>query len=294
MDHSHIQNIKENLFIYRDDFYPFLGGGNKARKMMALHEKIKKYRYNAIVTTGGIQSNHCRATALYCKKYGLQCTLVLHGNKKDFQEQLGNAKIVRTTNSKIIFCDASEIANHMNQAMEDYSEQGFHPYYLQGGGHTLEGGMAYVKAISEIVESGFIPESIFIACGTGSTQAGLLAGISKLGIDTKVFGISVGRKKERAENVVNQFYQSLCTEYDITYQKGKVIVDDEFLCGGYQNYNKYIEEISNNSILDYNVFLDTTYTGKAFYGMSSILNKNKSEGNVLFWYTGGIFNFFAK
>lgn len=289
-----IQHIEKNLFFYRDDLYPSLGGGNKARKMMALHERLKSFRYDAIVTTGGIQSNHCRATALYCKKFGLKCTLVIHGDENMFQKQLGNAKIIRSTNANVIFCDATKISDHMDKAIQNYREQGHHPYYLQGGGHTLEGGNAYIDAISEIVETGFIPESIFIASGTGSTQAGLLAGISKLGIDTHVIGISVGRNKKRAEDVIKELYNALCSKYDIKSQENNIVVEDRFLCGGYQKYNEQIEKIAQNSIVNYNAFLDTTYTGKAFYGMNQILKTNPFKGKVLFWYTGGIFNYFAQ
>jgi D-cysteine desulfhydrase len=41
------------------------------------------------------------------------------------------------------------------------------------------------------------------------------------------------------------------------------------------------------------ILLDTTYTGKAFYGMVETINKQSLTGNMLFWHTGGIFNIMA-
>ena len=36
---------------------------------------------------------------------------------------------------------------------------------------------------------------------------------------------------------------------------------------------------------------DTTYSGKAFYGMMDMIKKNNLQGlNNLFWHTGGIMN----
>ncbi|GGZ70447.1 hypothetical protein GCM10007028_04470 [Algibacter mikhailovii] len=36
----------------------------------------------------------------------------------------------------------------MNKVMLMYKGEKLNPYYLQGGGHTLEGGKAYIDAIS--------------------------------------------------------------------------------------------------------------------------------------------------
>lgn len=289
-----IECISDSLSIFRDDLFPFLGGGNKARKMMALHNKIKGEKYDALVTTGNIQSNHCRAVAVYAKKYGLECTLVLHGDKEDFYEQSGNSKIIRNTDVKLIFCSPDSISSKMNEAIEDYISNNRKPYYINGGGHILEAAKSYIDVIGEIAAADYVPDYIFIASGTGSTHAGVLAGISKYGLKTKVIGISVGRKKQRAEPIVQQFYNELCEQYDIPKQKETVNVKDEFLCGGYGMYNENIKKLEIDSLTKYNVFLDTTYTGKTFYGMKEVVKRESLTGKILFWYTGGQFNYFAK
>ena len=289
-----IDIINKDLAIFRDDNYPFFGGGNKARKMMALHKIIEGEKYNAIVSTGGIQSNHCRVTAVYCHKYNIDCTLVLHGDKKAFLNESGNAKIIRNTPSNIIFSEIDEISNNMDKSIENFKNQGLNPYYLTGGGHTLEGAKAYIDVIEELLKFDYIPDYIFIPSGTGSTHAGLLNGIAKLNLKTKVIGISVGRTKSNAEKVISAFTKELSAKYKISNKIGEIIVDDSFLCGGYGKYNKEIEEISKNSLIDYNIFLDTTYTGKTFYGMKKYMERNAIKGKILFWYTGGIYNYLAK
>lgn len=287
-----LHTITNQLAIFRDDVFPFFGGGNKARKMMALHETIVKNNNKAIVTTGGIQSNHCRVVALYCKKNNIKCTLVLHGGKENFDEQGGNAKIIRSTNAKIIFCAAGCISDNMNSEMLRYEQEGLNPYYLKGGGHTLEGGKIYIDMIEELVKANFIPDYIFLASGSGTTQAGILAGVSKHNMDTNVIGISVGRKKEILESEVEIFYNKLCEEYKISKTKNAFKVKDNYLCDGYEKYNTDIRQISENSLIDLGVLLDTTYTGKAFYGMQETINeKSLHNKKVLFWYTGGIYNY---
>ena len=288
-----VQKINDYFAIFRDDTFPFLGGGNKARKMMALHKSIVANAYTAIVTTGGIQSNHCRATVLYCKKYNVKCTLVLHGSEERFKKQSGNARIIRNSNANIIFSKPSNIGKNMDDAINKYKIEGHKPYYLYGGGHTLDGGNIYIDTIEEIIKSKFIPDYIFIASGSGTTQAGILAGIAKYKLTTKVIGISVGRQKEVAEKNVTDFYKKLCAENNIMETNQIIRVSDTYSCGGYEKFNSCIENIANDSLTNYGFALDTTYTGKAYYGMREIIKKEELKGNILFWYTGGIYNYLS-
>lgn len=299
--YSKISIIKRNYRVFRDDLYPFLGGGNKGRKMDAMAKDIFAKKANALVTTGGFQSNHCRAVAVFATQNKMKCTLVLHGAKEEFLQQSGNAKIMRLSGAEIVFVEqASQIGEAMDEAMKEYKVQGFEPYYIWGGGHTLEGGLAYIDAIAELKqyceENNWYPDYIFHASGTGSTQSGILAGLDKYNFsNTQVIGISVGRKSEQATKIVNDFYKDLCEHYNITCRNKASIVLDEYLMGGYAQYSDALKEMSLQSIKNYGFTLDTCYTGKAFYGMLDYCKQNQLEQkNILFWHTGGIFNFLAE
>lgn len=63
------------LKLVRDDLYPFIGGGSKARKAVAYEQYLREGDYNAVVTCGGVQSNHNRAMALMCARNGWKCHL---------------------------------------------------------------------------------------------------------------------------------------------------------------------------------------------------------------------------
>lgn len=295
-----IHNIKPSLKIFRDDLYPFLGGGNKGRKMVEIAKAIEGQKADALVTTGGVQSNHCRAVAVYAAQNHLSCTLVLHGSKEDLYRQSGNAKIMRSSGANLVFVNhPEEIGSKMDQAMADYQNKGKKPYYIQGGGHTPEGGLAYIKAVKELQtymeETKWKPDYIFLASGTGSTQAGILAGLDRHDIDSTVVGISVGRTRDRAEQVVSETYKDLCTHYDIPFKEKKSIVLDDYLCGGYGQYNPPIKNLSESALKRYGFTLDTCYTAKAFYGMQDYLKANQADQkNSLFWHTGGIFNYLSE
>lgn len=301
MNFDPFHRLSQYLIVFRDDLYPSLGGGNKGRKMDYIAKDIFNNNANALVTTGGFQSNHCRAVAVFASQNKMKCTLVLHGSKEEFDKQTGNAKIIRLSGAEILFVgDATEIGPSMDAAMLQYKQKGYNPYYIWGGGHTMEGGLAYIEAVSELEEycknNNWVPDYIFLASGTGSTQAGLLAGLDKYGFDdTKVIGISVGRSREQAENVVCDFYDELCNFYNIRNKSKEVVVIDDYLMGGYGLYNNDLKDFCLNSIRNYGFTLDTCYSGKAFYGMLDYIEQNSiNDKNILFWHTGGIFNFLAE
>src|SRR3954447_26277274 len=71
------------LFIKRDDAIPFGFGGNKVRKLSVVAAQAVADGSDTLITVGGIQSNHARATAATAAKLGLRCHLIANGNRPD-------------------------------------------------------------------------------------------------------------------------------------------------------------------------------------------------------------------
>lgn len=286
----------KDFTIVRDDLYPFPGGGNKARKAIEYESFLRLNNYNAVVTTGGVQSNHCRAVAIMATRNNWKCHIVYHGSKDRFFKENGNALLVRKTNATFEFVEAANISSSMDSAMEELRLSGFNPYYITGGGHDLPGGVAYVKAVKELQQEcklkNWYPDVIFLASGTGSTQAGILAGLNLYGWgDVEVVGISVARKYERGVSVISDFLKELqlhlAQKNDLS---DKVLFDASYLAGGYESFSVDMEEYINSVTLQTGVFFDTTYSGKALWGMYNILKNRYQNKNVLFWHTGGLMN----
>ncbi len=284
-----------DIMIVRDDLFPFVGGGNKSRKAIAYEHLLRNGNYNAIVTTGGIQSNHCRAIALMCAKNKWDCHIVFHGSEERFIREKGNALLVRMAGVSVEFVDAEKISFAMDSAMRRFSDKGKIPFYITGGGYDIVGGIAYVNAVEELKveleksQLGY-PDEIFLACGTGSTQAGIVAGLRKFNIPTKVRGISIARNRMRALFVTNEFYKALVKDLNIDYSEKDIEIIDDYLFGGYELFTPDLLRMTYDIAKQTGVILDTTYSGKAFYGMMDVLNKTGFNGNVLFWHTGGTLN----
>jgi D-cysteine desulfhydrase len=285
-------SINKNILIARDDAFPYFLGGNKARKMMNIINDIEIRKCNAVVTTGGIQSNHCRTVAMACASKGWKCMLILHGSRDEFFKQKGNALIMRMTRANIVFAEVNQIGPLMDNAMKNLRNEGFIPYYLYGGGHNKEGVTAYKEAVIELKKKlPYIEEinHIFLASGTGSTQAGIILGCKEVGWSkTKVHGISIARQKP---NGINSIVESIgFLNKDPERLREEVIFHDDFIFGGYGKSNPRLKEFILQVSTGTGLILDETYTGKAFLGMANIIKKEKLTGNILFWHTGGLLN----
>lgn len=279
--------------IIRDDLFPFIGGGGKARKAVYYEELLKEQGYNAVVTCGGIQSNHNRAIALMCARNGWKCHLCIQGTEERFCSEKGNALLDRLSGAECELIKPEDTAVAMDKAMARLAAEGYKPYYCHGGGHDLPGGVAFVDAVDALAKQIEKPDYIFHASGTGSTQAGIVVGLDRVGwSDVKCIGVSVARQYERGCQVIAHFANMLAVHYGMLERyDNRILFNADYLCGGYEQFTPEMQEYLNLVMRQTGLVFDTTYSGKAFYGMMDIIKKEKMfDKRIVFWHTGGIMN----
>lgn len=289
----------DNLSIkaVRDDIFPFIGGGSKARKAVAYEKFLKENGYNAVVTCGGIQSNHNRAMALMCARNGWKCHLCIQGTEERFLSEKGNALLDRLSGATCELIRPEETSVAMDRAMESLRKDGYNPYYVVGGGHNLPGGTCFVEAVEELKLQcdleGWKPDYIFHASGTGSTQAGIAVGLDKVGwYDVKLVGISVARQQQRGREVVVEFANMLAEHYGMSQDyEEKIIFTADYLMGGYEQYTEEMKLYLEKVMRETGLMFDTTYSGKGFWGMMQEIKRlGLQDKKILFWHTGGLMN----
>ncbi len=290
------KDLKINLFIKRDDLFPLTGGGNKARKLCYILNSDIKNNYNAIVTSGANQSNHLRATALNGAILGWKTICIIHD--KEPINYNGNLKITNLTGAELRFVNKQEVSKTMNDAMVDLSKNGYKPLYIWGGGHCVEGSFAYYCAIKELRNQlgNVKPDFIFLASGTGTTQAGIEIGVRRFIPECKVIGISISRKsdygKESIINSMKALNKTLNNPVSLTFN---IDFDDKWIGDGYEKqYPELFETIEWASRKE-GLILDPTYTGKAFHALVNYVKDGiiPKDSNVVFWHTGGLLNLLA-
>lgn len=291
-----INSMKENsLYIMRDDLIPFSFGGNKARKARYFLKEILENGYDYVITYGSASSNHCRIIANVARKYNLKCTII----STEKEEKTNNKIMCEIFGAEFVYCDVNDVKETIDEQVNEKKALGYKPYFIQGGGHGNLGTHAYVDAFEEIKdfenENNIKFDYIFHASGTGTTQAGLVVGKKLNNSDVNIVGISVARSNPRGRSVVIDSVKEYLSENKIEndFKSSDVIFEDKYICGGYGKYDKEIEEIIIDLLQNEGIPLDTTYTGKAFWGMKEYIKENDiKDKNILFIHTGGTPIFF--
>lgn len=289
-------NLNNNTFsIKRDDLFLTLFGGNKARKAILFFEDIRKLNSNCVVTYGSSSSNHCRIIANIAVSKGLPCYII---SPLETSKITANSKMIKMFKANVIKCPINEVKETIDNTMQELKNEGYKPYFIQGGGHGNIGTQAYVNAYNEIVDfersNNIYFDYIFHASGTGTTQAGLICGKILNKAHKKIIGISIARKNPHGGQVVldsvNSYLQSV--------EKEKVCIEevdfiDDYVLEGYGYYNREVLETTREGFIKDGIPFDTTYTGKAFWGMKEYIKENQIIGeNILFIHTGGTPLFF--
>ena len=220
--HGAIREV--DVFIKRDDLTGSELGGNKVRKLEFLLADALERGCDSVVTVGGIQSNHCRATAAACARLGLRAHLVLRAGDADAAKRdpgvAGNLMVMRLCGAQLHLISDADYASHAGGAaglVRDLSarlaEEGALPYAFTSGGSCGLGCFGYVEAVAELERqlaangNGLLAappcsplsappratsfDTIYFACGSGGTAAGLALGLHLSSLDVELVGIAV-------------------------------------------------------------------------------------------------------
>jgi D-cysteine desulfhydrase len=291
--------LRLDLRVKRDDVFPWAGGGTKARKALAIGRVIEREGCDAIVTTGGLQSNHVRAMALLAASRGWRMAAILHGNPEMLDQPQGNLLLCRLLGVAVRVVPPDEIAVEMTGAAQRLASEGYRPYTVPGGGHCASGAQALVDAMDELssqcYDLDWRPDYIVHASGTGTTQAGIMAGLDLLSWPTRVIGISVARRNPRGGEVVREAYEQARQRLGIQAPPRALEFRDEWVGAGYEQAGECVLRTIRRAARSDALILDPTYTGKAFCALLDLASDGylPTGARVLFWHTGGLLNLMA-
>ena len=288
------QYCDNRIWIKRDDLIPFSFGGNKVRKAAEFYKVLQEKGSDLVMTYGSNTSNHCRVIPNLAFALGIRCHII---SPESTESDSYNRLMVERFGATVETCPVAAVSDTIDARMDAFRAEGKNPYFIMGGGHGIHGTTAYVKAYEEIclqqLEYGTGFDLLFHASGTGSTQAGLTCGrlkyLSQKKQCPKVVGISIAREAGRGRQVIRESIAQYLGESDASlYRDEELLFTDRFRLGGYGNYNEEVTQLIGKVMLHEGIPMDTTYVGKAFYGMLKYLEMKKIKGrNILFIHTGG-------
>jgi D-cysteine desulfhydrase len=297
-----------NVYIKRDDLTGAALSGNKVRKLEFCMAEAAARDARTVITCGGVQSNHARATAIAAARLGLRPLLVLRGAEPPDSD--GNLLLDRLAGAEIRFI-APEEWPRVNEIMEalarELTASGETAYVIPEGASFPPGVFGYIKAAEEIAgaerELGIRFDSIVTAVGSGGTYAGLVYGRRIFGLKAGILGINVLETPTYFADRIAALSESFIRAYEKRYRGAdwfKAIgAGDVEIAGGYEGpaYAVPTErgvDLIRTFARRIGLFLDPTYTGKAMLGLvgEAAGGRWRKSDNVLFIHTGGIFSLF--
>ncbi|WP_409229282.1 D-cysteine desulfhydrase family protein [Gudongella sp. SC589] len=293
------QELGKNIWIKRDDQTGMEVSGNKVRKLEFAAKEALDRGCNHLITCGGIQSNHARATAAVAAKLGMGCTLVLRGEDKEDRE--GNLFLETLMGAQVVFVTPEEFENSLDEIMEGLKAQidldGKKGYILPIGASNGIGSFGYLNAYNEIAaqekELGFKFDAIVATVGSGGTFAGLYAGNRMDGGMRDVLGINISSTAEYFRERVVELLKEMKGYMEIPFEIEK---EDINIIDGYPGLGYALSRDEELQFIKWlarleGLVLDPVYTGKAMYGLVQEIKAGNLDkyGNILFIHTGGIF-----
>lgn len=279
------------LLVKRDDTIPFGFGGNKVRKLEYVLVDAIDAGADTLVTLGGLQSNHARATAAAAATLGLRCVLIINGAPQE--RPTANALLDQLLGADIEYiASRQERAAATERVMARLRAEGRKPFLIPLGASTSVGAVGFVNALGELIGQGITPDVIVHAGSSGGTQAGLVAGAAIMRLETRVIAVSADNPADDIRASVRRIIRGIdeLDEFD-----GELEVDDTRVGGGYGVPTDASREAQRLAARTEGFFVDHTYTAKALGALIAYVRERKFDDDqtVLFWHTGGQVGLFA-
>jgi L-cysteate sulfo-lyase len=293
------------LYIKRDDCTGLALGGNKTRKAEYLIGAALAAGATAVVTEGGLQSNHVRQIAAAAAKAGLKCHLVLNHNvpiSTALYRENGNLLLDRLLGATVHLCGYHETrTDGVARVVAMLCDAGEAPYVIPTGGSNETGALGYVVSALELLEqakaAGIRIDRVLFATSSGGTQAGLVVGMALAGAEIQVLGIDIENEADALLPEVRRIAAGCAKKIGLKTPPR----DDAFhIQSGYAGAGYGIPTPAMREAVELlarleGIVLDPVYAGKAMAGLIDLVRSGRigADETIVFIHTGGMPAMFA-
>lgn len=292
-----------DLWVKRDECSGLALGGNKARKLEFVLAAALATGARTLLTIGPVTSNHTMMTAAAGRRLGLDVHVVLGGQEPAVAT--GNLWLTRLFGAQVHVTPldmASPTAAQLDasRALTARLLEETGAYFIPAGATMPESVPGYVAAVREVIDQcgGEFPfDDVVVAYGTGSTAAGLLAGLAIGQCSTTLHAVSVssvaamrqfGAASPHALATAAIAHYGWTVDLDTAAGRCSWVRDaDE---PGYGIATPASAAALRRFAHDEGLLLDPTYTAKAAAGLMRLVGDGQIRrgDRVLFVHTGGL------
>ena len=275
------------VWVKRDDLTGLALSGNKVRKLEYHLAEALAAGCDTVITCGGLQSNHCRATAFAARRLGLEPILLLRGTLPEVPD--GNLLLDHLAGARIVTCSPETYRRDRDVRLAALAEEqraaGRRPWVIPEGGSDALGARGFVAAARELRDQATAPfDAVVCALGSGGTLAGLAAGVD-LG---PLVGVAVCDDAAWFTPIVSRIAETLGAD------PARWQILEGYQGPGYAVAEPVVWDLIARLARTEGLLLDPVYTGKAMHGLVGEVRAGRLGGRLLFWHTGGAFGLFGR
>lgn len=268
-----------------DEVHPHVSG-NKWWKLKYNLKSVVDVGYDGLLTFGGAFSNHIAATAAAGKVYGIRTIGIIRGEATSQNNPTLN--FAKDCGMELHFVDRTTYRDKENPAyLEQLKAQFGNVWIVPEGGKNKLG----VSGVSEILESldeesldwdGFDYDYVALACGTGTTLAGISLYLTG---NRKVIGVSALKGGEYLEGEIDdclaEFSHNAPRNFELWHH---------YHFGGFAKVTDELIAFMREFYVKTQIKLDPIYTGKMVYGVLDEIKKGLFPvgSRILLIHTGGL------
>jgi 1-aminocyclopropane-1-carboxylate deaminase len=259
--------------------------GNKIFKLSENLRAARALGHARVLSFGGAFSNHLHALALLGAERGFKTVGVVRGEAQAAANP--TLRDAAAAGMELHFIDRSCYRSHSGalraaQLPTALRQQFGDCYVIPEGGANYLGALGCKVLGDAIVSSAEKWDRVVLPCGTGTTLAGLVAGLNGA---SEVLGIAVLKGIETMVADVN----AALLELDATHC-ARWAIDAEHHCGGYARTTPNLEHFVDYFQRCTGIPIEPVYTGKMLYAIDRRIKRDEfvRGTRLLILHTGGL------
>ncbi|RYE36173.1 MAG: 1-aminocyclopropane-1-carboxylate deaminase/D-cysteine desulfhydrase [Sphingobacteriaceae bacterium] len=273
VDDAVFTDQKIELFLKRDDLIHPLISGNKWRKLKYVLQEATHQQKTHLVTFGGAFSNHLLATAAAGATFNFKTTGFVRGEKV----QNDTLFMCRLLGMELIFTDR-ESYQHKPELFAEYFQTDTAAFFVDEGGASALAALGCSELVDELPEK---YDHLFCACGTGTTAAGIINGLTNHRLLTQFHAVPVLKNAGWMRQEIEKYLLKEASFSNHT----------DYSFGGYAKTTPELLQFIQHFTAKTGILIDPVYTGKMLFAVYDLAKKNyfPAGSKILAIHTGGTF-----
>lgn len=282
---SQLLGSQTSLWVKRDDLIHPTRSGNKYYKLSENIQLVKENGLGCILSFGGGYSNHLYALALTGKELNLKTVGYVRGEYT--QGLTPTLQDCITAGMQLHFLSRKEWRlRNCPEFLKGLSLQYPKTLIVPEGGDNPAGfagtRLLGKKLREQVAQLSGGPVHVYVACGTGTTAAGIIA---ELPSNCTVHGISVLKGIDTITNNIKRRLADAALSAQCSWS-----IETDWHFGGYAKFPRELAEFMFDFEQQTSILLDPVYTTKAMYAAVSTIGQNllPAGAQVVVVHTGGL------